>query len=177
LPHVLLWQVVVSVIASYISNRKILKNELLKINSSIEQNYTSQLIEQRAKYYPEVHFLISQFARDLEMMEKGYNFRAPITKLTLVYFKNKFELLDSKNALFFSIATGYKCAELRSELYSSIALLKNDTDLLVHSQVDVLRTKISHLETALKKDLGIMIDEFQYMRNKYSGDDYENFKK
>lgn len=170
--------VLASLILAYITSRKTLNTELLKITTSVEQAYTIRIIEERSKRYPAVYEIIGSLAADIAAMEKGFKkLHAPITKKRLLQTMSDYNDLKDGHSIFYSIDTAYAFYAFSERLNELIHLLQSKDDVLPREYLDELRTKISLAEMGLKRDLGIPIEEFQPLRTRYSGKDYKDFKR
>lgn len=111
--------VIISVLISFASARLNIRNEIAKLETSIVQNYSSKIMEERNKRYPEVYFELSQMAKRV-VTHKYKIGRTKIDINTIQNFVFKLDELDSKNCVFFSILTGSASSKLRLFTYQLI---------------------------------------------------------
>lgn len=168
--------VVASVIAHIYINKRMFRNEFLKIKTSTEQVFTSTILPERQKRYPSIYRLISSFARHLEMMEKELVPLHPIVDGDQVkVFLRELESADADHALFFSIETSYAMRDLRIEVYRFLKTCESPIAEITTVMLVELRNRIGVVEVCLKKDIGVLIDEFQDIRSLYTQSDYDHF--
>ena len=163
-----------TVIITYGMNKRTLKHELNKLKSTIEQSFTSKILDERQKRYPEVYKEISLLAKHMKANQDKYT--VPGYSLTLDVLNESFlqiEKLDSQHGLFYSIQTADCMAAFRDQIYRCITFLKNDKLELPFEMIDKLRDAASIAEIALKKDIGILIDEFLSIRMEHAEKDYK----
>ena len=165
-----------SVVAHVYINKRMFRNEFLKIKASIEHVFTSVILPERQQRYPDIYQFLSTFARQLEMMEKGLvQLHAVVDYQTMQSFVLELETLDATHALFFSIETSYAFRDLRIESYRQLTRLQSDSGEMTSVMLVELRNRIGVVEICLKKDLGVLIDEFQDIRSLYTQSDYDHF--
>ena len=171
--------VIMSVLISYISGRKALRHEIEKLKSSIEQGFSSKILDERQKRYPEIYNAISELCKYIKVQQDGYSIpEKEVTRDLLFDAFSKLEKFDSNHGLFYSIQTAYHMAHLRDEIYKAISTLNKDARLLSKQSLNEIRTAASLAEVGLKKDIGILIDEFQSIRKEYdSKNDYMDLAK
>ena len=154
--------VIVSICVSLFVSLRQTGIELQKLRAEIKKSYVGKLHEERLKFYPEIYFLLSDFAKKVD---KRY-----LTKEEIHSFDAKINELDSKYSIYFSAQTGNIAYRFRRFLADSII---RDQDLNKENlrNSEILRNlckKIGEFELSLKSDLGIYVIEFDNLSKKIS---------
>jgi len=170
--------VITSVIISFLSNKKMFKTEIEKIEVGIEQNYANKLVEKRLIFYPVIYEPLSNMSKKIRRIifeDQGEN----IVLQEIIEFQKIYDEMNSKYGVVFSSISSENSKNLRVSL-SEIIIKYNKTNLDVKISKDVLnilKTKIRNLEFSLKQDLGIYIVELKDPKKKLALKEYDDVKK
>jgi hypothetical protein len=163
--------VVISVFITYVTTRLTIRSEINKIETSIIQNYSLKILEERNKRYPEIYFELSHFSKLLYSYTLDIG-REKVDINAFQVFVNNMDEINSKHSVFFSSATGSVSHRLRMSCYSilnEVIIKKQEFDKTLKTfNIETLLEQIANLEISLKKDLGIFIIEFQDAQNRTS---------
>jgi hypothetical protein len=133
--------VIISVVASIVTNRRITSVEIKKIHQEMEQKYTARLLEKRLEVYPEFHHALSDFVKLIE--------RRQFSKQAVVDLRKKTDDWDSRNAVFLGARVGSIVYEFRMTL----AQLEGEGEQEIE-QMELLK-RVGEVELALKSELGV----------------------
>jgi len=147
--------VIISVLIALYSSRLSIKSEFAKLDASSLNNYSSPMLIERIKRYPEIYFIISEMAKSIVSGDQNIG-RKKVDLALLEEFRYTYDELNSKNSIFFSGNSARASGHLRFFLYDLIEKVKNNADLnIIKDSMNPLRILIGELEFTLRSDLGV----------------------
>jgi hypothetical protein len=141
--------VIVSTLISSLVSVRQTKNEIRKMRTEIHKEFGSKLFEKRLQVYPELYALLSGFVKTIQF--------GKVSSSMIKDFISKWQEWDTKNAIFFSGATGHISYELH-KMFVEIANKSEEElqkDLSAPETLSRLRKQLGTLELALKHELGV----------------------
>jgi hypothetical protein len=146
-------------------NRRTLRMQLHEVTAKANVSFGQILRQKRLDHFPEIYALLSDFAKSLKAIMNeaeeygvaGYlgDDRSDVHKW-LNSFLVKYELLDSRHGVYFSIETGVRAGAVRTLILTM--LLKSDIKE-TRKSLPELKETIGDLEFMLKRDCGVIADE------------------
>lgn len=143
--------VIISVRESSKRSDDLIKAEIEKIKSGIQQDYATKLLEKRIEVYPKLYSIISDF---IKLVQFG-----KVTTDIIQKLKSDIEAWDSNNALFLSAGSTGTIYDFRKFLFDE-AINKSDEELQKANYLKTLRDRAGDVEVVLKNDIGIYKVEY-----------------
>ena len=157
--------VVISVYVSYRFNKKALEQEIIKLSTEIEQDFSNKLLEKRLDAYPEIGFVMSDFIKQV------YDGRLSVK--SLIAFRHKMDELNSKYTLLFSNKTTSRFFKFRVHhlypLVDETKTISSDDELksmLSGERKQTFKKAIGEIEVSLKDEIGVNIEEYREIRRR-----------
>lgn len=170
--------VIVSVLISFYSSRNLLRTELVKIETAIEQNYATKLVEKRLSDYPFIYEPLSDMGK-LILLTMNDVPNQDVTFQHVTEFLEKYNSANSKYGVLFSSSSMRNSYELRKYI---IKLIKengeeNKDGFVPKETLKEIGGKIRKLEFSMKQDLGVYLVEFKDPKNKLQLQRYSDANK
>jgi hypothetical protein len=138
--------VLISVIVSVMVARLQNKTELEKIKKELEQQYARSLFEERVKSYPELHALLSGYAKIIQY-KKG-NIK------NLTEFRNALDEWNNKYSIFFTESTARLSGKFRYYL-TDLASDGNGSKIEAED-LDATKKMIRAFEDSIRAEIGVI---------------------
>ena len=147
--------VLVSVAISLFSSMRLTNTELQKLRQEIQKTYSGKLLDKRLEVYPDLYYLLSDFAKKALF--------GTVVKRDLEKLLDQTNKWNSRHSILFSGQTNKVSYHFRKTL-TELAQQGADSPEALHSFIDML----SEFELALKSDLGIYVVEFADTTKRFS---------
>ncbi len=141
--------VLISVLVTVLINYRQTVNELTKLRTEVQQEFSRRLFEKRFEAYPKLYSGLSKFIKVIQF--------GKISNQSINELFDYFQEWDTQNAFLFSGYTGKISYDVRLLLAELIKMSDDELQKAYETPeaLKELRHKMQELEIALKNELGI----------------------